>query len=60
MTKRDQWYLTCVLFAVFWGVVGLFFIPFWFFSVVSLLMMIIPVGVDNHPTPNDDARKWEG
>ena len=54
MSKRDQWYLTCVLFAVMWFFMGLLFIPFWFLSMVSLLMMIVPVGVDNHPTDPRD------
>lgn len=61
MTKRSQWVLTCLMFALFWSVVSLFL---WvlvfpvFMVVVSLLMIMLPVGVSDNPTPKHDARKW--
>lgn len=58
MTKRSQWILTCVLFAGMWLLFGFLFPPFWFLTVVSLLMIIVPVGVDNHPAPKHDPNKW--
>lgn len=47
MSKRDQWYLTCVLFAGMWFLFGFLFLPFWILGVISLLMMVIPVGVND-------------
>lgn len=49
------------MFALFWSVVSLFL---WvlvfpvFMVVVSLLMIMLPVGVSDNPTPKHDARKW--
>lgn len=58
MTKRSQWYLTCILFALLWLGVGFLFPPFWFLTICSLLMMVIPVGVDSNPQPKHDPNKW--
>lgn len=49
MTKRTQWVITCLVFMVFWllvsSVLWYFIFPV-FMVVVSLLMILIPVGVE--------------
>lgn len=51
MTKRGMWYMNCLLWAGIWFVLGVLFIPFWLFSVLSLMLMLLPVGVSDTPKP---------
>lgn len=59
MNKRQMWIMNCLVWAGIWFVMGLFFIPLWFFSFVSATMLFLPVGVSETPHPkhvhNPDA-----
>ena len=57
--KRQMWLQVCFLFAVVWGVLGLIVWPFLFMAVISLMMMLIPVGVSaDTPAPKHDPNAW--
>ena len=58
--KRQMWVQVCALFAVLWGVLGLFVWPFLFLALCSALMILIPVGVSDteRSTPQHDAGAW--
>ncbi len=60
MTKRAMWVGNCLLWAAIWFAMGLFFFPFWVFTFVSLMMLLLPVGVPEarpHTTKHDPG-KW--
>lgn len=60
--KRQMWVQVCALFAVLWGVLGLFIWPFLFLALCSALMVMIPVGVPEdervNAQPKHDERAW--
>jgi hypothetical protein len=58
--KRQMWVQTCIAFAVLWGVLGVLIWPFLLLAVASLMMMLIPVGVDGNEqvTPRHDPDAW--
>lgn len=58
--KRQMWVQVCILFAVLWGVLGLFIWPFLFLALCSALMILIPVGVseDEQAVPRHDPNAW--
>lgn len=58
--KRQMWVQVCALFAILWGVLGLFIWPFLFLALCSVAMILIPVGVsdDERATPQHDAEAW--
>lgn len=51
MSKRQLWVINCLLWAGIWFVFGLFFMPIWIFTVLALLMIMLPVGVPEAPAP---------
>ena len=56
--KRQMWIQVCCLFAVLWGVLGLFIWPLLILAVCSAFMILIPVGVSENDPPvkhNPDA-----
>lgn len=64
MTKREQWITVCLVWAAIWAVLGLVSFPLWLLTVVSLLMIMLPVGVPNNPeeqryTRRHDPQKWK-
>lgn len=44
--KRQMWVQVCTMFAVIWGLLGLFIWPLLILALFSALMILIPVGVD--------------
>lgn len=60
MTKRTMWWITCVMFATMWGLIGMVLWPFLFFAVVSLMMIMVPVGVPEKPTQVHNPNAWGG
>lgn len=60
MDKRQMWVMVCVIFAGLWFALGIFVWPLLLFSLCSLLMVFIPIGVPEHRTPKHvhDPEKW--
>jgi hypothetical protein len=58
MTKRTMWWLTCLMFAAMWGILGLVLWPFLALAVMSLMMIMIPVGVPDRPPVVHNPTEW--
>jgi len=58
--KRQMWVQVCALFAILWGVLGLFIWPFLFLALCSVLMILIPVGVSDEEkaAPRHNPEAW--
>lgn len=50
MTKRSQWIMLCLLWAGVWFVLGVIVPVFWIFTLLSLSMILFPVGVPDTPS----------
>ena len=48
--KRQMWLQVCLMFTIFWTIIGIFIWPLLIFALFSWMMMLIPVGVsDDEP-----------
>lgn len=46
-----MWYANCLLWGGIWFVLGVIFPPFWLFTALSLVVMLLPVGVSDKAEP---------
>ncbi len=59
MTKRQMWYVNCLLWGGIWFVFGVIFPLFWVFTVLSLMAMLLPVGMPTtRPTDQHNPNEW--
>lgn len=61
MSKRSMWVITCILFALFWvlvsSVLWILVVPVLMIP-ISLLMILVPVGVNDDFRPKHNPNLW--
>ncbi len=60
MNKRQLWITNCVVWAVIWGILGVIIMPLWLFMIISLMMIMLPVGTptERHDQPKHNPEEW--